>query len=185
MTTILAGAPVLYFVTLDCRQRQPLLATPEMKSLALEALLHTQARLGIHVAAYAILDNHLHGLFDPAPASCEHVLNHFRAVTRRLCRSHHPYSWRDTLWNGDYRSSVVTSEADLRAHLDWIHYDPVHHGYVDRPAAYPWSSLAARIRQGHYPEDWASLGPPASISGLTRHYAGNAAALPIRSNGCA
>ena len=33
---------------------------------------------------------------------------------------------------------------------------------------FPWTSLNLRVRQGYLPENWASLGPPASLSGLLR-----------------
>lgn len=159
-----------YFVTLVCHQRQPLLADPAAKKLLLRALREAKERLDISIAGYALLDDHLHLVIQPGQAGCDSVVNYIRALCTRTCRAKYPGKWQGPIWKREYRSQALTTAEALRAHLDFVHYDPVRHLRAEMPAEYPWTSLRARIRAGLYPENWASFAPPASIVGLIRDY---------------
>ena len=164
------------FATLRTFARAPLLATAPMKRLLLDCFMDTKRRFGLTVAGYVVLDNHAHFLFSiPAEYECTTVMNDLRTTHLRAWRKSTPLLERDTPGNapfwepgGECRS---VSPDDLRAYLDFIHYDPVRHELTARAADYPWSSLPERIAQGHYPEYWAELGPPAAISRVERECA--------------
>ncbi len=38
---------------------------------------------------------------------------------------------------------------------DYVHYNPVKHGYVSRTALWPHSTFHWYVREGIYPADWA------------------------------
>ena len=40
--------------------------------------------------------------------------------------------------------------------MDYIHYNPVKHGHVERVADWPHSSFHRCVRLGWYPPDWAA-----------------------------
>jgi putative transposase len=40
--------------------------------------------------------------------------------------------------------------------MDYLHYNPVKHGYVKSPIDWPYSSLANCQRKGWYEIDWGS-----------------------------
>ena len=40
--------------------------------------------------------------------------------------------------------------------MDYIHYNPVKHGYVDDPKDWPFSSLKRLIAKGIYDRNWAA-----------------------------
>lgn len=158
------------FVTLRTFDRAPLLAQASMKKLLLNRFMETKKRFRLAVAGYVVLDDHVHLLFNlPTEYEYSAVMNDLRAGFKRARRESTPLLERDApnitpFWEHaiEYRSAFSTD--DLRAYLDFIHYDPVRHGLITRAADYPWSSLPSRIAQGHYPETWAEIGPPASIS---------------------
>ncbi len=50
---------------------------------------------------------------------------------------------------------MIRDEADLEAHFDYIHYNPVKHGYVTSPHDWPWSTFHKYLARGHYPANWA------------------------------
>lgn len=145
-----------------------------MKQLLIDCLTETKKRFKLTVAGYVVLDDHSHLLFSiPPEHECSAVMNDLRAGFMRSWRKSIPLLDRDTPNNApfgehniEYRSAYTTE--DLRAYLDFIHYDPARHGVAARPADYRWSSLQARIAQGYYPETWAEIGPPASISRVAR-----------------
>jgi len=62
------------------------------------------------------------------------------------------------LWQSRYWEHTIHDEADLRAHLDYIHYNPVKHGLVDRVRDWPFSSFHSYVRRSQLPLDWAGTG---------------------------
>jgi putative transposase len=42
----------------------------------------------------------------------------------------------------------------LARHVDYIHYNPVKHGWVSRAVDWPHSTLHGYIERGILPEDW-------------------------------
>lgn len=39
--------------------------------------------------------------------------------------------------------------------MDYIHYNPVKHGYARSPQEWPYSSIHQWAKRGAYPVDWA------------------------------
>jgi putative transposase len=62
------------------------------------------------------------------------------------------------LWQHRYWEHVITSERDFRAHVDYIHYNPVRHGYVGCPGDWQWSSFGHYVRRGLLDSDWGASG---------------------------
>ena len=56
---------------------------------------------------------------------------------------------------------------DHGRHMDYIHYNPMKHGLVCCPQAWPNSSIAQGMRQGAYAADWMCLrdsGPARAVN---------------------
>ena len=45
---------------------------------------------------------------------------------------------------------------DFGRHADYIHYNPVKHGYAATAAAWPHSSFHVFVAKGVYPANWAA-----------------------------
>jgi putative transposase len=58
---------------------------------------------------------------------------------------------------------MIRDEADYAAHIDYIHYNPVKHGYAKRPVDWAHSSIHRFIADGQLTDDWAA-GP--AVDGL-------------------
>ena len=159
-----------YFVTLECYQRQPLLARPRAKQVLLRAIHDTKKQFVLHLGGYVILDDHVHLVF-VASGDSEHLgpMNFLRARFTRAWRELEKDANDATFWEHGIKARILADVDDLRAHLDYIHYDPVRHGLCQRAYDYLWSSLRARVEQGHYTEEWAVLGPPASLGRFAPH----------------
>jgi hypothetical protein len=56
----------------------------------------------------------------------------------------------------------IRDEADLRAHMDYVHFNSVKHGLVDRVRDWRSSTFHDLVKQGVYSLDWA--GDPAAES---------------------
>lgn len=60
------------------------------------------------------------------------------------------------IWQRRYWEHLIRDEADYYRHVDYIHYNPVKHGYVQAAKAWQYSSFHRWVAQGHYPPDWAT-----------------------------
>jgi len=72
---------------------------------------------------------------------------------------------RRGVWQRRFWEHTIRDEEDLEAHFDYIHYNPVKHGLVQRPHEWPWSSFHRWVRAGQYPIDWAAGLPNRSLPG--------------------
>lgn len=67
------------------------------------------------------------------------------------------------VWQRRFWEHQVRDETDLERHVDYIHYNPVKHGYVSHPIDWPWSSFPRHVASGLYPADWGRTAPPMPI----------------------
>jgi putative transposase len=50
---------------------------------------------------------------------------------------------------------MIRDDLDFRRHVEYIHYNPVRHGLVEKPLDWEYSSFHRYIRGGTYSADWA------------------------------
>jgi REP element-mobilizing transposase RayT len=62
------------------------------------------------------------------------------------------------IWQRRFWDHIIRDQNDHNLHLDYIHFNPVKHGYAARPADYPWSSFGTYLENGIYPPDWGCNG---------------------------
>ncbi|HRH80899.1 MAG TPA: transposase [Thiobacillaceae bacterium] len=163
---MLTDSHALIFITLVHYQRQPLSRDGEDKRVLLRIMREVKDRFHLRVAGYAILHDHLHWLFTKDGAQPAAVVNDLKAQYARVYRERHPEFLTAPLWNGGFKFQDVDTSEEIRSLLDLMHYDPVRHGYVNRPVDYEWTSFPARVLQGHYREDWGSEAPPPRLASL-------------------
>lgn len=166
---------VFRFVTLYTHGQRPLLAGTLAKEVLLDQLQLVKGRFNLGIAGYVVLDDHVHFL---CATRCDMDLGPVVAMLRdgftREWRRLQPGDAQAGLdlptpvWRSDIFSYRLTMVDELHPHLNFIHYDAVRHGYVERAADYTWSSLPARVEQGHYPEDWAIHATPAGVAQVAR-----------------
>ena len=58
------------------------------------------------------------------------------------------------LWQRRYWEHVIRDETDLAWHVDYIHFNPVKHGYISRVIDWPHSSFHRYVSDGNLPADW-------------------------------
>lgn len=60
------------------------------------------------------------------------------------------------IWQRRYWEHLIRDDADFRAHMDYVHINPVKHGYVEHVVDWPYSTFHRLVKRGWYPSDWAS-----------------------------
>ncbi|WP_243720467.1 REP-associated tyrosine transposase [Luteimonas aestuarii] len=77
------------------------------------------------------------------------VPNGERRSTRRLAKGERG------IWQRRFWEHLILDEDNLQRHVDYIHFNPVKHGYVQRAADWRYSSLHREISRGLVGKDWA------------------------------
>jgi putative transposase len=62
------------------------------------------------------------------------------------------------IWQRRYWEHTIRDEKDYQAHFDYIHFNPVKHGYVSAAREWPHSSFPQSVTRGVYPVDWGGNG---------------------------
>jgi putative transposase len=60
------------------------------------------------------------------------------------------------IWQRRFWEHAIRDEVDFARHVDYIHFNPVKHGYVLRVRDWPYSSFHRFVRQGLCPVDRGS-----------------------------
>ncbi len=61
------------------------------------------------------------------------------------------------IWQRCYWEHLIKDDDDLRHHIEYIHYNPVKHGYVTQAVDWPYSSFHRYVRSGVYASDWGAV----------------------------
>ena len=63
-----------------------------------------------------------------------------------------------SLWQKRFWEHTIRDDGDFERCADYIHFNPVKHGLVSSPVAWPFSSLHRYARTGLLAEDWGGSG---------------------------
>lgn len=59
------------------------------------------------------------------------------------------------IWQRRFWGHQIQDEADFAKHMDYLHFNPVGHGLVERVMDWPYSTFHRCVKKGVYPMDWA------------------------------
>jgi putative transposase len=58
------------------------------------------------------------------------------------------------IWQRRFREHLIRDEVDYAAHMDYVHINPVKHGWVKRVGDWPYPTFHRLVAQGVYPAVW-------------------------------
>lgn len=150
-----------YFFTVNLRDRTSNLLTREIDLLR-ETVRATRARHPFHIDAWVVLPDHMHCLWTLPPGDANFALRwkviKF-AFAKRLpiteTRTVNQQRRRERgIWQRRYWEHLIRDERDYQRHFDYIHVNPLKHGYVERLEDWPYSSFHHAMAMGIYPLGW-------------------------------
>ncbi|MDT8410696.1 MAG: transposase [Wenzhouxiangellaceae bacterium] len=150
--TYIAGAT--WFFTVVVAGRQPIFRNPAAVDLLRKAFRHVRMSRPFEIDAICVLPDHLHCLWT-LPLDDTDYSTRWRLIKTRFTKTRAFMNAR-SVWQKRYREHVIRDDDDLRNHVDYIHYNPVKHGLVERPADWKYSSFSKWLDRGHYTPDWGS-----------------------------
>ena len=72
------------------------------------------------------------------------------------------------IWQRRFWEHAIRDEGDYARHLDYVHFNPVKHGYISIVAHWPHSTFHRWVKAGAYPGDWGGEGPSDVSAGERR-----------------
>ena len=156
-----------YFFTLVTYRRKPVFAEKSNIAALRHAMQKVQIAKRFHIDAIVILPDHLHSIWR-LPENDVDYSGRWREIKKATSREINGRSNRANerpVWQRRFWEHLIQDEEDWRRHMDYIHYNPVKHGLVTRPADWRWSSFQKLVKRGWYEEDWGGVAPP-DISGM-------------------
>ena len=76
----------------------------------------------------------------------------------------HDKRGEERIWQRRFWDHLIRDDLDLQRHLDYIHWNPVKHGYVNRAIDWPYSTFHRYVANGLYPNDWGGMKDEAALN---------------------
>lgn len=155
-----------YFFTAVTEQRRPLFASAAARQLLGEVIRECQRMWPFEVRAIVLLPDHLHAIWVLPPGDAGYSRRWAwikRQFTKRWLAAGGQEAnttagrrrdGRRGVWQPKFWEHTLEDEEDFERHFDYIHYNPVKHGYVRCPADWPASSIHRWIAAEVYPQHW-------------------------------
>jgi putative transposase len=159
-----------YFFTVTLADRSSDLLVRHIDLLR-EAYKSAQELYPFETLAICVLPDHLHSVWSLPPDEADFPLRwslikskFSRGLPADAERTSSKITKREKgIWQRRYWEHAIRSDEDLTRHVDYIHFNPVKHGYVSRASDWPHSSFARYVARGLLPADWG--GDARQISG--------------------
>ena len=147
------------FLTIITNNRRKILI--QNISLLRESFKNTKKNYHFEIFAMVVLPDHFHVLVKPKDiheypkiiSSIKHYFSRKFNVVGQVCPT---YDRNKGIWQRRYHEHTIRDEDDLYKHLDYIHYNPVKHGYIKSVKDWEYSSFEKFVKRGNYELNWGS-----------------------------
>ncbi|MEC8428754.1 MAG: transposase [Pseudomonadota bacterium] len=142
-----------YFFTVNLQNRQSTLLIDHI-DLVKHSVSAVKARFPFHIEAAVIMPDHLHMIWT-LPEEDADFSTRWRLIKRRFsdgCSKR--IQLKGSIWQRRFWEHQIRDSSDLENHINYIHYNPVKHGYVATPSNWRHSSIHKYIGANIIPSNW-------------------------------
>lgn len=155
-----------YFFTVVTYRRQPILCDVAVREALRAAITTVRASRPFTIDAWVLLPDHLHCIWTLPEGDADFSTRWMlikrlvslacRDVYRRtdLLNDSKQKHRESTLWQRRFWEHHLRDDDDFNRHMDYVHFNPVKHGLVTTPTAWPHSTFHRYVAAGIYPADW-------------------------------
>jgi putative transposase len=161
-----AGAT--YFFTLKTEHNAPIFRRSTHARLLGNVIREMQDRWPLEIVAMVLLPDHLHTIWT-LPTGDANYLARWAWIKKEFTKryldrggaeqSRSKSRIRDRrrgVWQRKYWEHTIQDEKDFDAHFDYIHWNPVKHGYVTKPKDWQHSTFHRWVKDGVYSHNWGT-----------------------------
>lgn len=151
-----------YFFTVNLFDRQSGLLVEHIDVLR-DAIRKTRQSRPFHIDAWVVLPDHLHCIWT-LPEHDADYSGRWRAIKKAFSKSIPQNEQRTAvqfkrkergIWQRRFWEHTIISDCDYAAHVDYIHFNPVKHGWAQMVRDWPYSTFYRWVERGVYRLDWA------------------------------
>ena len=117
------------------------------------------------ILAWVVLPDHMHWLWR-LPIGDADYATRWRRIKTDFSRGLPVFERRSEIrvnrgergiWQRRYWEHQIRDAEDLKQHVDYIHFNPVKHGWASRAVDWPHSSFSHFVERGAYTPDWSAV----------------------------
>ncbi|QDT31910.1 REP-associated tyrosine transposase [Thalassoglobus polymorphus] len=155
-----------YFFTVKTELNAPIFSNNDHVVQLGSIIREAVTRWPFEINAIVLLPDHLHAIWTLPPGDDDYSKRwgwikkeftkvylanggqeQFTSVSKKRNR-------RRGVWQRKFWEHTIEDENDYEAHFDYIHWNPVKHGYVKCPSHWSHSSFHKWGAKGVYPKNW-------------------------------
>ncbi len=158
-----------YFLTVLINDRKLSLLTDYIEEFR-KALKVVKAQYSFELYAISIMPDHFHMIILPEtskeyPINIACIKRNFTnslddGIRQKLAKDLSPSKIKkgeSGVWHGRFYEHTIRSQEELNHITDYIHYNPVKHGYVNAVKDWKYSSFLKFVAKGHYDKNWCDF----------------------------
>ena len=160
-----------YFFTVVTYRRQTFLCNDHVRKALRDGILAVQTTHSFTIDGWVLLPDHLHCIWTLPPGDANFGVR-WAKIKRFVTKQCGPDLRREdlmnkskrrrnesTIWQRRFWEHQIPDDRDYKRHMDYLHYNPVKHGYVKNVKDWPYSTFHRYVSQGVYGQNWAGEGP--------------------------
>jgi putative transposase len=145
----------MVFLTQVVAERAPVFQDPCYIALLRTVLKQVKALHPFAMLGYVFLPDHFHLLIRPTGTSnFSDIMHSLKPNFTKEYKKLRGVTGSMKFWQKGFWDRIIRNEHDFQRHLDYIHYNPVRHQYVQRPEDWFHSSFADWRARDAYPAGW-------------------------------
>lgn len=155
-----------FFFTVVTAGRRPLLSSSDSVNVLRNAFRVVRIKHPYELDAIVVMPDHLHCILTLPPGDADFA-KRWRLIKTWFTKNYDPKLRKTpkraqiargekSVWQHRYWEHLLRDDTDFIRHVEYIHYNPVKHGYAAAPIEWSYSSFCRYVDAGIYPADWGS-----------------------------
>jgi putative transposase len=153
-----------YFFTVVTGQRRAVFSSAAAVDVLRNAFRTVLVKRPFELDAIVIMPDHMHCIWTLPPDDADfstrwrliktHFTKHCDPALHSQANSSRLAKKEKAVWQHRYWEHLLRDEIDYARHVEYIHYNPVKHGYAASAIEWPYSSFQRYAAAGVYPQNW-------------------------------
>jgi len=141
-----------YFFTANLNDRSKTYLTDYIDILR-DAVRIVKNNRPFKIDAWVILPDHMHAIWT-LPKSDSDYSSRWREIKKKFTKELRRLGINQPIWQNRFWEHTIRDQTDFNHHFDYVHINPLKHGYVFAVKDWPYSTFHRAVKAGVYSIDW-------------------------------